>query len=87
MRPHTSRGCDLEDLKMSRRCELTGIGPMVGHHVSHSNIKTKRRFEPNLQNSRHQLDSGEVVTVRVCTRCLRSGYVRKPEVRKEQASA
>ncbi|RZJ40304.1 MAG: 50S ribosomal protein L28, partial [Brevundimonas sp.] len=28
---------------MSRRCELTGIGPMVGHSVSHSNIKTKRR--------------------------------------------
>ncbi len=33
---------------MSRKCELTGIGPMVGHKVSHSNIKTKRRFEPNL---------------------------------------
>ena len=33
---------------MSRRCELTGIGPMVGHNVSHSNIKTKRRFLPAL---------------------------------------
>jgi large subunit ribosomal protein L28 len=33
---------------MSRRCELTGIGPMVGHSVSHSNIKTKRRFLPAL---------------------------------------
>jgi large subunit ribosomal protein L28 len=33
---------------MSRRCELTGIGPMVGHNVSHSNTKTKRRFLPNL---------------------------------------
>ena len=33
---------------MSRRCELTGVGPMVGHSVSHSNIKTKRRFLPNL---------------------------------------
>ncbi|MBN9319549.1 MAG: 50S ribosomal protein L28 [Caulobacterales bacterium 68-7] len=33
---------------MSRRCELTGVGPMVGHNVSHSNIKTKRRFLPNL---------------------------------------
>ena len=31
---------------MSRRCELTGVGPMVGHNVSHSNIKTKRRFLP-----------------------------------------
>src|SRR4051812_21921818 len=34
---------------MSRRCELTGIGPMVGHNVSHSNIKTKRRFLPALK--------------------------------------
>ena len=33
---------------MSRRCELTAKGPQVGHKVSHSNIKTKRRFLPNL---------------------------------------
>ena len=72
---------------MAMECMFCGKSPSVGNKVSHSNIKTKRRFEPNLQNSRHQLDSGEVVTVRVCTRCLRSGYVRKPEVRKEQASA
>ncbi len=35
---------------MARRCELTGKGPLVGHKVSHSNIKTKRRFLPNLVN-------------------------------------
>ena len=35
---------------MSRRCDLTGKGPLVGHKVSHSNIKTKRRFLPNLLN-------------------------------------
>ena len=72
---------------MSKECIFCGKKPQVGNLVSHSNIKTKRRFEPNLQNSRHQLDSGEVVTVRVCTRCLRSGYVRKPVSSKEQASA
>lgn len=33
---------------MSRRCDLTGRRPQVGHKVSHSNIKTKRRFLPNL---------------------------------------
>ena len=33
---------------MSRRCELTGVGPMVGNNVSHSNAKTKRRFLPAL---------------------------------------
>ncbi len=33
---------------MSRVCELTGTKPMTGHNVSHSNVKTKRRFLPNL---------------------------------------
>jgi len=35
---------------MSRRCELTGTNRQVGHKVSHSNIKTKRTFNPNLVN-------------------------------------
>ena len=34
---------------MSRRCELTGKGLMVGHNVSHANNKTKRVYRPNLQ--------------------------------------
>ena len=34
---------------MSRRCELTGKGPMSGNNVSHANNKTRRRFLPNLQ--------------------------------------
>ena len=33
---------------MSRRCELTGVNRQIGNKVSHSNIKTKRSFEPNL---------------------------------------
>ncbi|MEO0882469.1 MAG: 50S ribosomal protein L28 [Pseudomonadota bacterium] len=35
---------------MSRICELTGTRPMTGHNVSHSNVKTKRRFLPNLMD-------------------------------------
>jgi large subunit ribosomal protein L28 len=35
---------------MAWRCDLTGKRPLVGHKVSHSNIKTKRRFLPNLCN-------------------------------------
>ncbi|NWG54013.1 MAG: 50S ribosomal protein L28 [Hydrogenophilaceae bacterium] len=35
---------------MSRQCELTGTRRQIGHLVSHSNIKTKRTFEPNLVN-------------------------------------
>lgn len=37
---------------MARVCQVTGKRPMVGHSVSHSNIKTKRRFLPNLQTRR-----------------------------------
>ena len=33
---------------MAKRCELTGTGPIYGNNVSHSNCKTRRRFEPNL---------------------------------------
>lgn len=36
---------------MSRRCEITGKGPLVGNNVSHANNKTKRRFLPNLQEA------------------------------------
>jgi large subunit ribosomal protein L28 len=37
---------------MARVCDLTGKRPMYGHNVSHSNIKTKRRFLPNLQRKK-----------------------------------
>ena len=42
---------------MARVCQVTGKAPMVGNNVSHANNKTKRRFLPNLQNSRFWLES------------------------------
>ena len=58
---------------MSRRCELTGKGPLVGHTVSHSNIKTKRRFLPNLFNVTMISDSlGRSVKLRVSANAIRS---------------
>jgi large subunit ribosomal protein L28 len=58
---------------MSRRCELTAKGPMVGHKVSHSNIKTKRRFLPNLVNVTFLSDAlGRPVRLRVSTNALKS---------------
>ena len=71
----------MEDV-MSKQCEFCGKKPQTGNYVCHSNIKTKRVFNPNLQNVRHQFANGEVRTVSVCTRCLRSGVVTKPVVRK-----
>ncbi|ARO15133.1 50S ribosomal protein L28 [Ketogulonicigenium robustum] len=58
---------------MSRRCELTGKGPMVGNNVSHANNKTKRRFLPNLQDVTLQSDIlGRSFTLRVSAAGLRS---------------
>ncbi|MDR2695160.1 MAG: 50S ribosomal protein L28 [Deltaproteobacteria bacterium] len=70
---------------MSRECDICGKKPQVGNWVSHSNIKTKRRFNPNLQKVRHQFPNGAVRTLSVCTRCLRSGAVRKPVARPDKA--
>jgi len=58
---------------MSRRCELTGKSPRVGHKVSHSNIKTKRRFLPNLLNVTMMSDAlGRSVRLRVSANALKS---------------
>ena len=58
---------------MSRRCELTGIGPMVGHNVSHSNIKTKRRFLPALNPASLQSDVlGQTFRLRITNAALRT---------------
>ena len=42
---------------MARVCEVTGKKPMTGHHVSHANNKTKRRFLPNLQRRKFWVES------------------------------
>jgi large subunit ribosomal protein L28 len=58
---------------MSRICELTGKGRLVGHNVSHANNKTKRTYLPNLQNVTLISDTlGKGVRLRVSTSGLRS---------------
>ncbi|MAK80993.1 50S ribosomal protein L28 [Phenylobacterium sp.] len=58
---------------MSRRCELTGVGPMIGHNVSHSNIKTKRRFLPALSPATLQSDAlGQSFRLRISNAALRT---------------
>ena len=58
---------------MSRRCDLTGKSVMVGHKVSHSNIKTKRRFLPNLLNVTMMSDAlGRSVKLRVSANALKT---------------
>ncbi|HDR27197.1 50S ribosomal protein L28 [Rhodovulum sp.] len=58
---------------MSRVCELTGKGPMVGNNVSHANNKTKRRFLPNLNDVTLLSDAlGRSFKLRISAAALRS---------------
>ena len=58
---------------MSRRCELTGKGPMTGNNVSHANNKTRRRFLPNLNEVTLQSETlGRGVKLRISAAALRT---------------
>lgn len=58
---------------MSRRCIVTGKGPLVGHNVSHANNKTKRRFLPNLQVTSLVSDAlGRRVRLRLSSRGIKT---------------
>ena len=58
---------------MSKRCELTGVSPLKGHNVSHSNNKTKRRFLPNLKKVTFQSDKlKKNITLKVTNAAVRS---------------
>jgi large subunit ribosomal protein L28 len=58
---------------MARVCQVTGKVPIGGNYVSHSNIKTKRRFLPNLQTKRFFLaEEGRWVTLKVSAEAIRT---------------
>ncbi len=58
---------------MSRKCQLTGVGPTSGNSISHAYNKTKRRFLPNLQKKRIWVkELNRFVTVRLSTSALRT---------------
>ncbi len=57
---------------MARRCELCGKGTLTGNNVSHAHNKTRRVWRPNLVKIQI-LENGARKTIRVCTRCLRTG--------------
>lgn len=58
---------------MARVCQVTGKKPIVGNTVSHSNIKTKRRFLPNLQTKRfYFVEEDQWVTLKVSSEAIRT---------------
>jgi len=62
---------------MSRKCEICGKGRLTGNNVSHANNKTKKVSYPNIQSVSRAIHQGSVRKMNVCTRCIRSGKVRK----------
>lgn len=57
---------------MSRVCQVTGKGPMVGNSVSHANNKTKRRFLPNLHPHRFWVEGeNRFISLRVSAKGMR----------------
>ena len=58
---------------MARRCQLTGKGVLTGNNVSHSNIKTRRRYMPNLQMASLISDTlGRSIRLRLSVQAIRS---------------
>ena len=75
---------------MARVCEFCGKGTAFGGHIARRGLpkkkggvglritgRTKRTFKPNIQRVRAVAD-GEVKRVKICTRCLKSGKIKKP---------
>ena len=67
----------LEDINMSRVCSVCGKGKLSGNLVSHSNRKTPKLYEANLQKVTVKNANGSTEKVYVCARCLKSGKVER----------
>lgn len=61
---------------MSKVCEICGKKPNFGNTISHAHNLTKRRWNPNLQTIRANMN-GVVKRVKICTSCLKAGKVAK----------
>ncbi|EGO63747.1 50S ribosomal protein L28 [Acetonema longum] len=61
---------------MANVCEICGKGERSGFNVSHSHLKTKRTWKPNIQKVRAMVN-GKVKQLNTCTRCLRSGKIQR----------
>ncbi|MFV2145830.1 50S ribosomal protein L28 [Isoptericola sp. G70] len=58
---------------MSARCQVLGTVPGFGHSISHSHVRTKRRFNPNIQSKRYWVPSlGRRVTLRVSAQGIKT---------------
>ena len=61
---------------MSRKCEICGKGSLSGNRVSKAYNHTRRTWKPNIISVKTEM-GGSTFTVKMCARCLRSGFVTK----------
>lgn len=61
---------------MASKCDVCAKGPEFGHNVSHSQVKTNRRWNPNIQSVRTVIN-GTPKKLNVCTSCLKAGKVQR----------
>ncbi len=71
---------------MSKQCAICSKKTVTGRSISHAHNVTSRRFRPNLQRVRAEID-GVVRRIWVCTRCIRDDKVRKPAPRTWQSES
>ena len=72
---------------MSRRCQVTGKGPLVGNNVSHANNKTKRRQLPNLRSVKIMMEDGTTKRIRVAASTLRTMKKKAAQATADTAEA
>ena len=58
------------------KCDVCGKGPMFGNNISHSHLKTRRSWQPNVHRTRIKIN-GKIKKTNVCTKCLKSGKILK----------
>jgi large subunit ribosomal protein L28 len=61
---------------MARKCDICGKGTVTGNKVSHAKNRTRRTWKPNLLKIQTMIGKSQT-TIKICTRCLRSGKVVK----------
>ena len=64
---------------MAKICQICGKGPQFGNNVSHAHNRSRRKWSPNLQRVRANIN-GTTRRIRVCAKCLKTGRVQKPAI-------
>jgi len=65
-----------QEKTVAANCDVCAKGPSFGHSISHSHVRTKRRWNPNIQRVRAVV-AGTPKRLNVCTSCLKAGKVQR----------